>query len=149
MAEIDSAMMLIKEKSPNDDIVNQIDELIFEVLRLSIDEETEEGMERIQKIYSKFINYTQDTPRARYDIMLMRDFALLERIRRNWKRANNDYFASEQAWGISNDRLSDIQRELIMIANRWDLRIVPKEEPFNIMQMPNIINPMTRHPLER
>ena len=148
IGEVNSALYTIRDKDRDDDLLNILDELIVETLRLYIDEEKDTEKKRIQKVFSKFIEYTDEHPRAKYDLKLLRDFAILERARRNWKRANDDYFSSKDAWGSSHDRLSDINTDLIRIVDNWNIRIIPKDNVFTIANIPAIQQQTSSHPLE-
>ena len=69
---------------------------------------------------------------ARYDLETYRDIVFCDDLAMRWKDANDIYLQAPTAWSLSNDRLADINRQLMEIITRHDLMEFPKGESFNV-----------------
>jgi len=75
-----------------------------------------------------------------------RDYYDVQACRLRWREANAIYFADNDAWQHSNERLADIHDVLFDIARRNGMVIMPKTGSFNIDEYCNFgaIRPFTQ-----
>lgn len=69
---------------------------------------------------------------ARYDLETYRDILFCDTLGQRWKQANEIYLMTPTAWSLSNEIISDINRQLMEIITRHDLMEFPKGESFNL-----------------
>jgi hypothetical protein len=143
ITHIRSALFYVANSNELREFDDVLRAMIYSIIKSEYDPES------IKYAYNRMKKLYEDKPRTWYDALLMSDIALIQQCRTNWKVANRTYFENNDAWMTSNEILADVQDALVEVATRWNLVIIPKDMPFNISQMPNLMipqNPQT--PLE-
>lgn len=141
ITHIRSALFYVANSVDEREFSDILKAMLFNILKAEWDfKATQFAYRRIEKLF-------EDSPRTRYDALLLSDIALIQQCRNNWRAANRVYFENPDAWQQSNELLADIQDVLVEVATRWNLVIIPKDMPFNISQMPNIMIPGQQPPV--
>jgi hypothetical protein len=68
----------------------------------------------------------------RYNLETYRDIGFCDDLHNRWKDANSIYQQDKNAWSVSNDRLADINKQLMEIITRHDLMEFPRGDGFNL-----------------
>jgi hypothetical protein len=135
ITHIRSALFYVANSVDEREFTDVMKALLYNILVAEYD------YRKIQFAFNRVEKLFEDKPRTRYDAQLLSDMELIQQCRGNWRVANRAYFENTDAWMQSNEMLADIQDILVEIATRWNLVIIPKDMPFNISQMPNIMIP--------
>ena len=136
ITHIRSALYYIANNSEDKEFEELLHQMLYNIIRSEYDEKA------LTFAFNRMKRLFEDSKRTRYDVMLMNDIALIQQCRNNWRGANARYFSNVDAWQHSNEILADIQDVLVEVATRWNLVIIPKDMPFNISSMPNLVHTM-------